>query len=121
MIFKRLMLIGLLIPACAFTQAGASHFNQSAESRADNSEQMSPGGKMAASVVVGCATGVIGAKALEKSTQIGGILGIALALYAFYLLRESREDAVEKAVGPEYVGVSALAALATGMVVYKPK
>ena len=119
MIFKRLMLLGLLIPACTVMHAGPSHGNQSAEYRNDTSEQMSPGGKFAASVVVGGLVGVVGAEALKKSTEIGGFLGVVAACYALYLLRISREDAVEKAVGPEYVGVSAISALATGMVVYR--
>lgn len=115
----RLLVIGMLLPIVTFQEVAATHFNQSADYRSEASEQMSPGGKFAASVVVGAAVGVVGAEALKQSAQVGGLLGVLLAGYAFYLLKTSREDAVAQAVGPEYVGVSAITALASGMVVYR--
>jgi len=82
-------------------------------------EQMSPEGKFAASVVVGGMIGVVGAEVLKTSSQVNGVLGVLIAMYGLYLLRESREDAVSQAVGPEYVGVSAISALGVGMIAYR--
>ena len=104
-----LLLVGMLIPAVTFHEACA------------DKAEMTPGGKFAASVVIGGTVGIIGAQVLKSTVeaQMCTFLSAIVALYAFYLLRESREDAVTKTLGSEYVGVSGLAALAVGMMVYK--
>lgn len=80
-------------------------------------EEMTPGTKFALAVGVGAGCGLLVEQLWEKSRTLGNGLTAAIALgTAIYYVRQSREDAVAQAIGKEYVSVSALAAVVTGVV-----
>jgi hypothetical protein len=118
-VFAKLFLAALVASASC-QQAMADQGSQRSEPAA---QQMSPEGKAAVAVVGGAAVGYLGANAAIMAKDFAGnsgagtvIAAIAL-LYAWYFLRENRHDAISKIAGPEYVGISGIAAFATGMAV----
>lgn len=84
-------------------------------------EEMTPAAKTIASLAVGGLSGYIFGEVYKQSAHAGGFIGGFTLVAGLLYLKDGRQDAVSKAFGPEYVGISALAAVGAAVATVKAK
>lgn len=84
-------------------------------------DEMTPAAKTISALAVGGLSGYIFGQVYNQSARAGGIVGGIALVAGLAYLRNGREDAVQKAFGSEYVGISAIAAVAGALATVQQK